>query len=369
MPIIDLLYPLLTIPSLSRQEAEAVRFLVAWMDTKGFHAFVDGAGNAVGILDGGPGLDGRPPQDLILLGHIDTVAGVVPVRVEGGRLYGRGSVDAKGPLAAFAVAASRAGPRPGWRLIVIGALEEEAASSKGARFALTQYQPDLCIIGEPSSWNRVTLGYKGRMLVDVTVRRTVAHTANPIPGACEVAVDYWNQVLGRIGAFNAGRQRPWDQVLPSLRSFTSDTDGLVQTAEMTLGFRMPVDFGPDKLRALLSEEADDIDLVFWGEEVAYRAEKNTPLVRAFLASIRGQGGQSGFVLKTGTSDMNIVGPVWHCPIVAYGPGDSTLDHTPDEHVEIAEWERGVAVLVNVLERLTAPALSPEPSPSEQSAGA
>ncbi len=362
MSIIDLLYPLLTIPSLSRQEAEAVRFLVAWMETKGFHAFVDGAGNAVGILDGGPGPDGRPPQDLILLGHIDTVAGVVPVRVEGGKLYGRGAVDAKGPLAAFAVATARVGPQPGWRLIVIGALEEEAASSKGARFALTQYDPALVVIGEPSGWNRVTLGYKGRMLVDVTVRRTVAHTANPIPGACEVAVDYWNHIQGRIGAFNVGRKRPWDQVLPSLRSFTSDTDGLVQTAEMTLGFRMPVDFGPDKLKALLSAEADEIDLVFWGEEVAYRAEKNTSLVRAFLASIRSQGGQPGFVLKTGTSDMNIVGPVWDCPLVAYGPGDSTIDHTPDEHVEIAEWERGVAVLANVIERLTAPAVSSQATP-------
>jgi LysW-gamma-L-lysine carboxypeptidase len=40
--------------------------------------------------------------------------------------------------------------------------------------------------------------------------------------------------------------------------------------------------------------------------------------------------------------------------VAYGPGDSSLDHTPDEHVEIAEWERGVAVLVEALQRLTAP---------------
>ena len=47
--------------------------------------------------------------------------------------------------------------------------------------------------------------------------------------------------------------------------------------------------------------------------------------------------------------MNVVGPIWQCPIVAYGPGDSQLDHTPDEHVVIAEYERAIAVLQTVLE--------------------
>jgi LysW-gamma-L-lysine carboxypeptidase len=50
--------------------------------------------------------------------------------------------------------------------------------------------------------------------------------------------------------------------------------------------------------------------------------------------------------------MNVVGPAWKCPIVAYGPGDSALDHTPDEHIEIGEFLKGVSVLVNALEHLT-----------------
>ena len=76
------------------------------------------------------------------------------------------------------------------------------------------------------------------------------------------------------------------------------------------------------------------------------------MVRAFLAAIRAHGGQPNFVLKTGTSDMNIVGPIWGCPILAYGPGDSSLDHTPEEHVVLAEWARGVEVLAHVLSELT-----------------
>src|SRR5439155_4091142 len=120
-------------------------------------AFVHDASNAVGILGDGP-------REIVLLGHIDTVPGYIPVKVVDGKLYGRGSVDAKGPLATFAAAAAAAGCQPGWRIIVIGAVEEEAITSKGARYALTQYRPEMCVIGEPSQWDRVTLGYKGRLL-------------------------------------------------------------------------------------------------------------------------------------------------------------------------------------------------------------
>jgi acetylornithine deacetylase/succinyl-diaminopimelate desuccinylase-like protein len=64
------------------------------------------------------------------------------------------------------------------------------------------------------------------------------------------------------------------------------------------------------------------------------------------------GGNPGFKLKTGTSDMNVVGPVWNCPIVAYGPGDSRLDHTPEEHLSITEYELGIQVLAGALSAIT-----------------
>ena len=56
-------------------------------------------------------------------------------------------------------------------------------------------------------------------------------------------------------------------------------------------------------------------------------------------------------MKTGTSDMNVVGAVWNCPMVAYGPGDSTLDHTPEEHIDVREFRRSVRVLTQALEIL------------------
>ena len=121
---------------------------------------------------------------------------------------------------------------------------------------------------------------------------------------------------------------------------------------MMLGFRLPLNIGPEALAAELRSLAQGIDLRFEGAESAFRGDKNNALVRAFLGAIRSQGQQPGFVLKTGTSDMNVVGPIWQCPIVAYGPGDSSLDHTPHEHVELDEWLGGVAVLADALHRLT-----------------
>ena len=81
---------------------------------------------------------------------------------------------------------------------------------------------------------------------------------------------------------------------------------------------------------------------------AWACEKNTPLVRTFLKGIRLQGGEPRFVYKTGTADLNIVAPVWGCPAVVYGPGDSALDHTPEEHIVLAEYAKAVRILSHVL---------------------
>jgi [amino group carrier protein]-lysine/ornithine hydrolase len=350
---IDLLQGLLQIRSPSGAERAAVDHLVTWMSHRGFDARCDESGNAVGVLHApGDERTGAETRDLVLLGHIDTVAGHPPVVRRDERLWGRGAVDAKGPLAAFATAAALAGAQPGWRIVMIGAVEEEAATSKGARAIARSLRPDMVIIGEPTGWQKVALGYKGRLLADLTVGRPMSHRAGPEASAPERAIAYWNSVTGSLAQLNAGRVRIWDQVQGTLLGFASSEDGLEETAHLQLGFRLPLHVTPEQLKENLRDLANGHRLTFHGEESAFLSEKNTPLVRAFLGAVRDQAGDPGFVLKTGTSDMNVVGPVWRCPIVAYGPGNSALDHTPEEHVELAEWRKGVAVLVDVLRRAT-----------------
>src|SRR5512137_2376442 len=84
-----LLHNLVAIPSLSHHEYDAARLLVRWMGSHGYdRAYVDEAGNAVGIVGSGT-------RDIVLLGHIDTFPGNPLVHIEKRLLYGRGSVDAK----------------------------------------------------------------------------------------------------------------------------------------------------------------------------------------------------------------------------------------------------------------------------------
>ncbi len=352
-----LLRRLLEIRSPSGQERPAVDVLVQWMSERGFTAHRDAAGNAVGVLE----YPGAPAQrEIILLGHIDTVRGFPRVRECDGRLYGRGAVDAKGPLAAFATAAATVGTRAGWRIVVIGAVEEESATSKGARYVARPMggrRPDMVVIGEPTGWQRMALGYKGRLLADVEFQRMMSHTAGQAchnsGSAPELAFAYWQRVQALVAVLNAGRERVWEQVQSSLRHFGSGDDGMLETAELRAGFRLPLGMAPDTLKSLLISIDGNGAFRFSGEEHAYRADKNTPLVRTFLAAVRERGGEPSFVVKTGTSDMNVVGPLWNCPILAYGPGDSSLDHTPGEHVQIDEWRRGVSVLAGALRHLAA----------------
>ncbi|MFQ5857269.1 MAG: [LysW]-lysine hydrolase [Anaerolineae bacterium] len=341
MDAVEFLRQMLEIESLSRHEQELAEFLVERMDGWGFDAHVDEAGNAVGVVGDGP-------NEIVLLGHMDTVPGRIPVRIDGERLYGRGAVDAKGPLATFIVATATAGPLPGMRIIVIGATEEEAATSKGARFAAQRYRPSACIIGEPSGWDGITLGYKGRLLIDYHLERPMGHTAGPERSVAEEAVTWWQALRAEAEAFNAGRDGVFNQLLPSLREIRTQSDGLTNSVEATVAFRLPPSHDTVALERSARELAGESRIRCYGYEPAFRASKNTRLVRAFLQAIRAEGGRPTFKLKTGTSDMNVVGSLWNCPIVAHGPGDSTLDHTPDEHIHIPEYLRAIDVLGRVL---------------------
>jgi N-acetyl-ornithine/N-acetyl-lysine deacetylase len=335
----------------SGTERPLAEWLRDWLIPLGFTAEVDAVGNLVAELPATAPVGaafrldvearGRSHRDApcVLLGHLDTVPGFIPVRREGDRLYGRGAVDAKGPLAAFLAAAIRlAARRPprGRPLVLVGAVEEEAATSRGARAVLDRWRPAYAIIGEPSGADAITLGYKGRLLVRYRIERPVAHTARPEDSVCARGVTFWTALRGQADAWNAAYVPARDgahflALTPSLRAIHSGSDGFTDWCELEVGYRLPPAFDLPALERWLEEIAhrDGGRVTFRGAETAYPAEQRGPLVSAFIRALRAEGLKPIFKRKTGTSDMNVVGPVWNCPILAYGPGDATLDHTPD----------------------------------------
>ena len=347
MDEVSFLEQLVSIPSPSGNETAVGEFLVDQMASMGFEAHRDEVGNAVGSIG-----DAEADREIVLLGHMDTVTGDIPVHYQGNLLYGRGSVDAKGPLATFILATARIAPQlENARITVIGAVEEEA-DSKGARYlARTMDAPDFTVIGEPSDWESITLGYKGRLCVDYYWEQPDSHSAGEQTGPAEKAITFWNQLMDYAEQRNRGREGHFDTLDPALREFTTASDGLVTSVKMNVAMRLPPDFKPEVLKRKMKAWAEGGQLIYSPLDMPFKGGKNNLLVRAMLKGIRATGGKPRFKLKTGTSDMNTVGPVWNCPIIAYGPGDSALDHTPEEHIDVDEFRRAIDVLARALEKL------------------
>ena len=337
---VGLLTEMLEIPSVSTAEARLGQWLVRRLRGLGFNARRDRAGNVIAYWGSGP-------RETVLLGHMDTVPGWIPVRRDGDRLFGRGAVDAKGPLAAAITAISQQPADARQRFTLIAAVEEEG-SSRGARHLVGRQAPDGLIVLEPSSWDAITVGYKGSLRLRYRISRPVGHGAGPDASAADRAVGFIRQVQDHVGAWSNGKGA-FDRLDARVLRFHADHDGLRDVASLTLGLRIPPACDIERLKSELLGFGQDAEIRLENADAPIRSEKNTPLTRRFLQAIRDQGGTPRFKVKTGTSDMNILAPVWGCPALAYGPGDSRLDHTPDEAMDLNEYERGIEVLTRVLQ--------------------
>ena len=182
-------------PEEGGDETEIARFACEWLEAHGVRAWTEDAGpgrpNAVAEVVGGPG------PTLVLCAHLDTVgtAGMtIPPfepRVEGDRLYGRGSYDMKGgAAAAMAAAAALARGNFGGRLLLALVADEEHASI-GAEAFVRAHPADGCIVTEPSALELV-LAHKGFVWAEITTHGRAAHGSRWDLGVSAIAV------MGRV---------------------------------------------------------------------------------------------------------------------------------------------------------------------------
>ncbi|AUG48766.1 acetyl-lysine deacetylase [Haloarcula taiwanensis] len=336
----DLLEAVVRIPSVSRNEAEAAERLVEFFESHDREAWLDEVGNV------------RAPADdsVLLTSHIDTVPGDIPVRVEetdeGDVLWGRGSVDAKGPLCAMAVAAVRTGAS------FVGVVGEEVDST-GARFLVEDREsaPGAVINGEPSGWEGITLGYRGLLAGTYVATSESGHSSRPENNAIQDAIDWWTAVEDEFA------KDEWHPVFervtckPVEFKGGTSTDGLSVEATMDVQLRVPPEYSTSEIREIADGFLEN-GTVNWDDKVEpVMQSPRTSAARAFRAAIRQQGGEPTLLRKTGTSDMNVYAKAWDCPMVTYGPGDSDLDHAPNEHLPLDEYDRSVAVLETATERM------------------
>jgi [amino group carrier protein]-lysine/ornithine hydrolase len=338
----ELLTEMLRIPSVSGDERPLALWLVDTLGDAGFDACIDQAGNLIAQW-------GNGDREVMLAGHLDTVAGHIPVRVESSRLHGRGSVDAKGPLAAAIAAVSRQ-PCEGVRYVIAGLVEEET-SSRGARHLLaTHGAPSQLVVLEPSGWEGITIGYKGCVRLRWAVAQPSSHTAGAEPSAADRGVEFVRALQEHARSWS-GDAGIFDRLDARVVACEAGGDGLEDAARFDISLRVPPAYDLAGLLDDIATLAGDVAIEVMSAEPPVRLDRNSRLARSFVAAIRSHGGAPRFKLKTGTADLNLLAPAWQCPALAYGPGDSRLDHTRDEHIQLDELAHGIDVLDAVLREL------------------
>ncbi len=336
----EFLQELVVLRSVSGCEDNAARFLEERLPGLGWEkAWVDEVGNIRAIR-------GQGPRSLVLMGHIDTVPGGPEVRREGDVLWGRGSVDAKGPFTAMAFAGGSAAVPEGWQIELIGAVGEER-DSRGAKYLLSRLDPDGCVIGEPSGTRGVTIGYRGRMLLHLAAADGGAHRsgdAGPSTAVVRAAVALLDWVESKDEPSARVIDRPFASVL-----WMRGQEGEGRQAEMEMDLRLPA--GADlsewrrSIEACLKSFGVGFEII--DEVEAHQVSRTDPLVRSFVKALRSEGDKPVLLLKGGTADFNLAAG-WGCPMVAYGPGDSRLDHSSEEHLHLEELESAIAILKRAL---------------------
>lgn len=358
---VRLLTNLLGIYSPSGKEEDIASFLAKEMRKLGFQVGVDGIGNVIGVVG-----EGEPT--IFLCGHMDTVAGYLPLRVEEGKIFARGAVDAKGPLAAMVMAAAQVAKGPTFKgKVLVASVVEEEATSRGVRHIITQgIKADYAIFGEPSGVENITIGYKGQIQLKVVCKNQTGHSSTPwlYENALEKAYELWMQIKNSYPPLEKA-ESPFYAITACLTKLSGGnaTSVIPFEGEMYIDIRVPPQFTTAqvfeqtrKVIAQYQEANPKIAVKATVEDTVepFEVNKSSPLVHALSSSVRKVLGKPATLLrKTGTGDMNILGHAMNMPIVTYGPGDSHLDHTVDEHIVISEYLNAIEVYKETLMKLSA----------------
>jgi [amino group carrier protein]-lysine/ornithine hydrolase len=366
---VELLHSMLKTYSPSGSERNLAELLHKQLISRGFKSRKDSVGNVIGEL-------GHEGPRILLCGHMDTVPGEIPVRIEGDLVYGRGAVDAKSTLAAMLVGSLLAKERCNLPFqITLAAVVEEERSSDGVKAIIATRVPyDLAVFGEPSGTSNIIVGYKGSLLLQVTCLTKGGHSASPwlSRNSCEEAFEFWKTL--RESLLKNDSSSKFSAVTGCITSVTAG-DGfniIPSRTILELDIRIPPSIQPGYVAEAVIELAELYEKAHEGARIlvavksqseAFLGSEDSSAVRAFRWAIRRTiGRQVALVKKTGTSDMNLFAKSYSIPMIAYGPGDSSLDHTENEHVSINEYLSSIEIFANAIKQFVLLARDRAPLP-------
>ena len=335
-PRLELLARAVEIPSVTRDERELAEHLAAWCRDRGLDGTVDAAGNLVARR-------GEGARRLLLLGHLDTVPHLWRPRWDGDVLTGRGCVDAKGCLVNFLEVLPELEVPDGSEVVVVGAVEEEQ-SAVGAAFVRDHHRrADAVVIGEPSGVGAVTVGYFGLLKFSLRVSHALGHTAGRgVTTAADDLVDLLVSVRAAVSAVAP-------EALVATLGLHAVNAGDRQQGETVVDVRLPPGVDPTCVVAAVRDAVAPTGVRVHRATPGHAVRRSDPLVRSFTRALRAAGADPRYLAKKGSSDMNTLAVGWTgVPMVAYGPGDAALDHTPTEHLHGSEVLRARTVLAGAI---------------------
>ena len=367
--LIDLLQDLVAIDSVNpglvpgaKGEREIAEHCVRWLERAGLDAELQDAApgrpNAIGVLEGA-----KPGRTLMLCGHIDTVgvegmATPFMPEIRDGRLYGRGSQDMKGGVAAMMEAARRVKDRWSAGRLVIACVCDEEYESLGAQALVTRFTADAAVVTEPTDLS-VAVTHKGFAWIEVETRGRAAHGSRPVDG--RDAILRMGRVLARLEALDrelAARAADPMTGPPSLhasvisggREWSSYPDhAALKLERRTVAGETDASVMREIEGILRDLRAADAELEVDARLVTSRAphhlspEHELPTRLAAAARARGTAAPIGGM--SFWTDASVLGEAG-IPSVLFGPGGAGL-HSTEEYVTLADVEACAAILADL----------------------
>jgi acetylornithine deacetylase len=339
-------------------EAEIAAFVADWAEDAGLEVDLDeaapGRPNVIATARGAGG--GRT---LLLNAHTDTVghggmADPLVPRVQDGRLFGRGSYDMKGSLAACLVAAAEVAPRALRGDVVVTAVVDEEAASIGTQSMLERVRADAAIVAEPTQM-RVCVAHKGFVGFELETVGRAAHGSRPDLGVDAIAK--MGHVLVELEALDRSlRARPRHTLLGSGSVHAGVVSGGTEYSTyparcLLQGERRTVPGESlqqveSELQGLLDPlgRADPSFQAEWrivAERRPFEVSEHDEIARLVRASADGGEvvGESYWTDAALIAEQGI-------PTVVFGPGGEGA-HADVEWVSIADVERCAAVFLSV----------------------
>jgi acetylornithine deacetylase len=355
---VDFLADAVRIDSTDEDVAEMRSFLVETVDSRGVDVTVDDAGNTIASR-------GAPPdactRHAVLNTHIDTVPPHVPYERDGDVVRGRGSCDAKGPLAALLSAFLAV--EPGDARVTLAVTPDEEVLSTGA--AALDLDGDLYVVGEPTGLDVCTAA-KGRFQGTLSLSGVAAHAAEPDSGVN--AVTALESVLGVVREFDADREAHPDlgaaTLTPTVVEGGAATNQVPAACSLVLDRRSVPPETAEGFRsafeaAVRAAVPDGVGVEFALTDrptpflEAFATDPDHELVRTLSAASRAAGGAGTVRPFTAATEASYFAPA---PTVVFGPGvladdEGAVAHAEREYVRVREVERAAEALTETLSTL------------------